>query len=82
MTLFCPASEDEAAAIVREARGLWRPFRLEGGGTRAGLGGPVDAHDVLRSAALVGITLHEPAELVVWGPRRALGGRHPEVRRG
>ena len=62
---FAPASEDEAAATVAAAARGRRPLRLEGGGTQAGLGRPVEAHAVLSSRALTGLTLHEPAELVV-----------------
>ena len=65
MTLFTPATEDEAAAIIRDAMGDRRPLALAGGGTRAGLGRPVQAADTLATTALTGITLYEPAELVI-----------------
>jgi glycolate oxidase FAD binding subunit len=63
--ILTPASEEEAADLVREARGARRRLELRGGGTRSGLGRPVEAEAVLSSSALVGITLHEPAELVI-----------------
>lgn len=65
MSLHTPATEAEACAIVSEARGARRPLRLEGGGSRAGLGRPTNATDVLSAAGLTGITLYEPSELVI-----------------
>lgn len=65
MLTLAPANEAEAAAMVLEARAGRRPIQIRGGGTRAGLGRPVELDNVLSSAALTGITLHEPAELVI-----------------
>jgi glycolate oxidase FAD binding subunit len=65
MTVLTPRSEDEAVQFVREARGRGEALRLEGGGTQAGLGRPTNAASVLSSRGLIGITLHEPAELVI-----------------
>ena len=65
MSLREPASEDEARDAVAEARAAKRPLALRGGGTRSGLGRPSNATDVLSSARLTGITLHEPSELVI-----------------
>ena len=65
MSLHVPASEAEACAVVAEARAARRPLQLRGGGTRAGLGRPSNATDVLSAAGLDGITLYEPSELVI-----------------
>lgn len=60
-----PASESEAAEIVRAARAAKTTLRILGGGTRAGLGRPVRADAILSTAGLAGITLYEPAEMVI-----------------
>jgi glycolate oxidase FAD binding subunit len=65
MSLHTPATETEACTIVSECRAARQPLRIEGGGTRAGLGRPTNATDVLSSARLTGITLYEPSELVI-----------------
>jgi glycolate oxidase FAD binding subunit len=65
MAVLTPGSEDEAAAAVREAHGRREPLRIEGGGTQAGMGRPLNTTATLSSAGLTGITLHEPAELVI-----------------
>ena len=60
-----PASEEEAAQIVREARARKRRLDLVGGGTRGGLGRPRQGDAQLTSAALSGIVFYEPAEMVI-----------------
>ena len=65
MSLSEPTDEAEAQAVVAEAWSAKRPLQLRGGGTRAGLGRPTNATDVLSSARLAGITLYEPSELVI-----------------
>lgn len=65
MTLLVPRAEDEAAAMVRESKARGEPLVIEGGGTQRGLGRPINAATVLSSRGLTGITLHEPAELVI-----------------
>ncbi|MHB8884254.1 MAG: glycolate oxidase subunit GlcE [Methylovirgula sp.] len=63
--ILSPASEAETAEAVREARAARRPIMIEGGGTRAGLGRPVAADRVVSTRGLTGITLYEPAEMVI-----------------
>jgi glycolate oxidase FAD binding subunit len=63
--ILAPATETEVSEIVRAARAAGRPLAIEGGGTRRGLGRPLQTGDTLSLARLIGITLHEPAEMVV-----------------
>lgn len=63
--IFTPTSEAETAEAVLTARAAHRPFAIVGGGTRAGLGRPVQADTLLGTSALAGITLYEPSELVI-----------------
>ena len=60
-----PADERELEAIVAEAAAHGAALAVEGGGTRRGLGRPVEADTVVSTAAMSGITLYEPAELVM-----------------
>jgi glycolate oxidase FAD binding subunit len=62
MTLLEPRSEAEAAELVAGARA---PLRLEGGGSRRGLGRAIQTEATLTSRGLVGVTLYEPAEMVI-----------------
>jgi glycolate oxidase FAD binding subunit len=63
--ILAPTTEEEVAAAVRESRALGEPLVIEGGGTRAGLGRPVQASRTLSMAKLSGITLYEPSEMVI-----------------
>ncbi len=63
--ILSPTTESEAAEVIRAARAEKRPIVVQGGGTRAGLGRPVAADRLLSTRGLAGITLYEPAELVI-----------------
>lgn len=65
MTTLTPTTEDEACAAVTDAVGSRAPLAIEGGGTKAGIGRPAQTERTLSSAGLTGITLNEPAELVI-----------------
>jgi glycolate oxidase FAD binding subunit len=64
-SVLTPASEGEAAEMVREAASAGRRLEIAGGGTRRGLGRPVDPGPTLSSSKLSGISFYEPAELVI-----------------
>ncbi|MGE3246540.1 MAG: FAD-binding protein [Beijerinckiaceae bacterium] len=65
MSQFLPSSIAEACDVVRAAKAKNRTLRIEGGGTRRGLGRPVDASDSLGTRGLAGIVFHEPAEMTI-----------------
>jgi glycolate oxidase FAD binding subunit len=65
VNLFAPASVEEACDIVRAARSGNRTLQIAGGGTRAGLGRPVETDDTLSASGLSGILVYEPAEMVI-----------------
>ena len=60
-----PNDETEIADIVAVAAGRKSPLAVTGGGTRLGLGRPVQAAAALSTAEMRGVTLYEPAELVI-----------------
>ncbi len=65
MTLHTPHSEADACAFVTSAIASRTPLAIIGGGTRAGLGRPTQTQSTLSSAGLTGVTLYEPAEMVI-----------------
>ncbi|MFL5165760.1 MAG: FAD-binding protein, partial [Microvirga sp.] len=65
MTLHAPATELHACTIVADAAARRTPLALVGGGTKAENGRPAQSEATLSSSALTGITLYEPAELVI-----------------
>ena len=60
-----PRSESDVAEIVMDARAARTPLAIEGCGTRDGLGRPMQAPLTLSTSQLTGITLYEPAEMVI-----------------
>ncbi len=65
MVSATPQSEAEVADAVRAAADAQEPLEIVGGGTKAGLGRPVQAAGRLDLSKLTGITLYEPGELVI-----------------
>ena len=65
MTLHIPTTEAQACAVVKSVLDSGVPLSIGGGGTRAGLGRPTQTQSTLSSAGLTGITLYEPAEMVI-----------------
>jgi len=65
MTTHKPQNEAEAACVIADAAARRIPLSILGSGTKRALGRFTQTQDVLSSAALAGITLHEPAELVI-----------------
>jgi glycolate oxidase FAD binding subunit len=65
MTLHLPASETEAGALLAEAAARRTPLAVAGGASKADVGRPAQTEATLSSAALTGVTLYEPAELVI-----------------
>jgi glycolate oxidase FAD binding subunit len=65
MTSHTPSNEQDASAIVAEAAARRAPLSLVGGGTKADIGRPAQTAATLSAAALTGVTLYEPAEMVI-----------------
>ncbi len=63
--IHTPTTEPEACAIVVEAAARRTPLALQGGGTKAEVGRPSQTEATLSAAGLSGVTLYEPAELVI-----------------
>lgn len=60
-----PETEEDVARIVGEANSAGLSIEVRGGGTRTGLGRPVEPASVLSLAMLTGITNYDPSELVM-----------------
>jgi glycolate oxidase FAD binding subunit len=65
MTTHTPATEQDACAMITEAAARREPLAVTGGATKAEIGRPAQTEATLSSAALTGVTLYEPAELVI-----------------
>ena len=62
--ILTPASDAEAAAIVRAAQGRGA-LDIVGGGSRTGLGRPPEGARRLSTEKLAGLVFHEPAEMTL-----------------
>ena len=71
--IFHPRSAEEVRDVVAAAVASGEPLAVEGTGSKRGLGRPVQAARTLSLAALTGVTLYEPDELVL--SARAGSGR-------
>ncbi|MGA0595778.1 glycolate oxidase subunit GlcE [Enterovirga sp. CN4-39] len=65
MTTIAPRDEQEACAAVSEAAADRIPLAIAGGGTKSAIGRPAQTERTLSAFGLTGVTLHEPAELVI-----------------
>ncbi len=65
MTLFTPSTEAEAQQLVADLALTKKPVAIQGGATRQGFGRPIQTEATISTARLTGITLYEPAELVI-----------------
>ena len=71
-----PASEEEAAQLVSEARAKGEKLDIAGGGTRAGLGRPAASRARLASAGLSGSSFTSPPK---WLSARGPGHRSARI---
>ncbi|MBK0399228.1 glycolate oxidase subunit GlcE [Limibaculum sp. M0105] len=60
-----PASEAELSEAVAAAAAVGQPLEIAGGGTRRGLGRPVQAEGTLSTSGIRGIRLYEPGALTL-----------------
>ncbi len=65
MERFAPRNEAEAAEAVAAALANGTPLEILGTGSKRALGRPVSAAMGLSSAAMMGVSLYEPSELVL-----------------
>lgn len=65
MTHHLPRDEQDACEIIREASEKGTLLSLSGQNTKAEMGRPNQTDASISSAALTGITLYEPAEMVI-----------------
>ncbi|GAB5508889.1 MAG: glycolate oxidase subunit GlcE [Hyphomicrobiales bacterium] len=60
-----PTSEQAVVDLVADAVKAGRPLTIEGGGTRSAVTRPIQSDATLNLSGLTGITLYEPAEMVI-----------------
>ncbi|MDE2005318.1 MAG: FAD-binding protein [Rhodospirillales bacterium] len=73
---FLPPDEASLAAAIAEAAASATPLAIEGNGTRRAMLRPVQAARTVSTAALSGISLYSPKELVI---RAGAGTQMPEI---
>lgn len=65
MASHTPVSEAEAQAVIADAAARTERLRLVGGGTKSDIGRPAQDEATLCATGLTGVTLYEPAEMVI-----------------
>ena len=65
MDILRPRDEDDVLAVVQAALDDEKPIEIRGHGSKRGLGRPVEAVAQLDASGLTGVTMYEPAELVM-----------------
>lgn len=65
MSVVSPFDEAQAAEAIREAAARGAPIEIVGGGTKRGVGRPVNAAVTLSSSGMNGIVAYNPAEMVL-----------------
>jgi glycolate oxidase FAD binding subunit len=60
-----PTTEAELAETIAAAFRAKRPLAIAGGGSKSGVGRPVETATPLSTRSLTGVTLYEPAEMVI-----------------
>jgi len=63
--MLAPQDEAELASAIGDAAARRTPLAIEGGGTRRGLGRPMQTAATLSTLGMIGVTLYEPTELVI-----------------
>jgi len=63
--MLTPYTETDVVNLVRTAARSRLTLEIRGGGTKLGLGRPVEASEILSTAELKGITAYNPAEMVM-----------------
>ena len=65
MTTFTPSTSSEVLSTVRWAAAEEAPLEILGHGSKRGIGRPLQTEHTLDLSKLTGVTLYEPAELVL-----------------
>ncbi|CAN7515187.1 glycolate oxidase subunit GlcE [Rhizobium sp. LjRoot254] len=63
--MLTPFTESDAISLVKTAARSNLTLEIRGGGTKAGLGRPVQTTEILSTSELKGITAYNPAEMVM-----------------